>query len=168
MDHSMLNKFFIGELSDIYNAEKQLIKALPKLQESATSPDLAMAFEDHLIITLNQIARLEQVFKLLGQSPVEKNCKGMTGLIEEVESIISDTKSGTATRDVGLIVSAQKIEHYEMAAYSSMRQLAKTIGKQEITKFLEETLQEEREADMLLSNLAEILISLDSKQEVES
>jgi ferritin-like metal-binding protein YciE len=166
-DQSMLTKFFVEELSDVLNAEKQLTAALPKMKEAATSPDLAMAFEDHLQVTNNQIARLEQVFQLLGESPEAKKCKGMEGLIEEGESVIEDTEAGTATRDVGLIVSAQKVEHYEIAAYGSLRQLARTIGRQEITQLLEQSLQEEKETDMLLSNLAETLINQDASQEAE-
>ena len=166
-DQSMLKTLFIDELSDVYNAERQLTKALPKLEEAATSPDLAMAFADHLQVTQNQIARLEQIFTILGESIERKQCKGMQGLIEEGDSVIEDTEPGTATRDVALIIAAQKVEHYEIAAYGSLRQIAKTIGKAEISKLLEETLREEKETDMLLSNLAEILINIEAKEEVE-
>ena len=166
-DSSMLKTFFIEELSDVYDAEKQLTKALPKLQEAATSPDLSMAFADHLRVTENQIGRLEKIFAVLGESIEQKECKGMKGLIEEGEHVIADTDSGTATRDVALIIAAQKVEHYEIAAYGSLRQIAKTIGKPEISELLEETLKEEKETDMLLSNLAEILINVEAKEEVE-
>jgi ferritin-like metal-binding protein YciE len=165
-DQLPLIEFFFEELRDIYGAEKQLTKALPKLKNAATSPDLAMAFEDHLQVTRNQIARLEQIFQLMDEQPDAKNCEGMEGLIKESESVIEDTEAGSATRDVGLIVSAQKVEHYEIAAYGSLRQLAKTIDKAEISQLLEQTLQEEKETDMLLSNLAETLINQDARTEV--
>jgi ferritin-like metal-binding protein YciE len=161
-----LNHLFLEELKDIYGAEKQLTKALPKLREAATSPDLAMAFADHLQVTQNQIARLEEIFQLLGESPEAKKCEGMEGLIKEGEKVIEDTEDGSSTRDVGLIVSSQKVEHYEIAAYGSLRQLARTINKDRVTQMLEQSLQEEKETDMLLSNLAETLINQDAKNEV--
>ena len=164
-DKLPLNDFFLEELKDIHGAEKQLTKALPNLKKAATSPDLTMAFEDHLQVTMNQINRLEQVFQLLGVEPEAKKCEGMEGLIKEGEKVIEDTDAGSATRDVGLIVSAQKVEHYEIAAYGSLRQLAKTIDKPEVSQLLEQTLQEEKETDMLLSNLAETLINQDARTE---
>jgi ferritin-like metal-binding protein YciE len=165
-DQLPLVEFFMEELRDIYGAEKQLTKALPKLKNASTSPDLAMAFQDHLQVTQIQIERLEQIFELLNEKPEAKKCEGMEGLIKEGESVIEDTEAGSSTRDVGLIVSAQKVEHYEIAAYGSLRQLAKTIDKAEISKLLEQTLQEEKETDMLLSNLAETLINQNARQEV--
>jgi ferritin-like metal-binding protein YciE len=160
-------KFFLEELRDLYGAEKQLTKALPKLGEAATSEDLAMAFADHLKVTESQIERLERVFKLLGESAEAIKCEGMEGLIKEGETVIKDTEEGSATRDLGLIVSAQKVEHYEIAAYGSLRQIARMIGQEEVSLLLEQTLQEEKETDMLLSNLAETLIGDEAKQEVE-
>lgn len=160
-----LTKFFIGELSDVLSAERQLTKALPEMQKSATSPDLAMAFAEHLQVTVDHINRLELIFKILEISPENKKCKSMQGLIEEAQSVIKETDEGSATRDVGLIVSAQKVEHYEIAAYGSLRQLATMIDKSEVQRLLEETLREEKETDMLLSNLAETLINQDAKQE---
>ena len=165
-DQLPLTEFFIEELSDVYGAEKQLTQVLPKLRKAATSPDLAMAFEDHLKVTQNHILRLEQIFETLGQKPQAKKCEGMDGIIKEGETVIQHTEAGSATRDVGLIVSAQKVEHYEIAAYGSLRQLAKTIDKSEISKLLEQTLQEEKETDMLLSNLAETLINQDASTEI--
>jgi ferritin-like metal-binding protein YciE len=165
-DQLPLTEFFVEELRDIYGAEKQLTQALPKMRKAATSPDLAMAFEDHLKVTQNQISRLEQIFNAIGMNPEAKKCEGMEGLIKEGESVIEDTEAGSATRDVGLIVSAQKVEHYEIAAYGSLRQLARTIDKEEVSRLLEETLQEEKETDMLLSNLAETLINQEASTEV--
>jgi ferritin-like metal-binding protein YciE len=161
-----LTEFFVHELRDVYGAEKQLAQVLPRLRKAATSPDLSMAFEDHLRVTQNQIVRLEQIFGLLGTKVEAKKCEGMEGLIKEGESVIQDTEAGSATRDVGLIISAQKVEHYEIAAYGSLRQLAKNINKAEISRLLEETLQEEKETDMLLSNLAETLINQDASTEI--
>lgn len=165
-DQLPLTEFFVHELRDVYGAEKQIAQALPKLRKSSTSPDLAMAFEDHLKITQAQISRLEQIFQILGEKAEAKKCEGMEGLLKEGESVVKDTEAGSATRDVGLIVSAQKVEHYEIAAYGSLRQLAKTIDKAEISRLLEQTLQEEKETDMLLSNLAETLINQDASTEI--
>ena len=165
-DQLPLTEFFIDELKDIYGAERQLTKALPKLKRAATSPDLAMAFGDHLKVTENQITRLEQIFELLGEWPEAKRCEGMEGLIREGETIIKDTEAGSSTRDVGLIVSAQKVEHYEIAAYGSLRQLAKTMGKNEVSELLEQSLREEKATDMLLSNLAETMINQEARLEV--
>jgi ferritin-like metal-binding protein YciE len=165
-DQLPLVELFVEELRDIYGAEKQLTKALPKLKNAATSPDLAMAFEDHLQVTITQISRLEQIFELLGEAPEPKKCQGMEGLIAEGESAIADTEAGSATRDVALIVAAQKAEHYEIAAYGSLRQLAKTINEAKVSRLLEQTLEEEKGTDMLLSNLAETLINQDARLEV--
>ena len=165
-DRLPLTEFFIDELRDIYGAEKQLAQVLPKLRTAATSPDLAMAFEDHLKVTQNHISRLEQIFQLLERKAEAKKCEGMDGLIKEGEAVIHDTEKGSATRDVGLIMSAQKVEHYEIAAYGTLRQVAKTIDKGEISRLLEQTLQEEKETDMLLSNLAETLINQDASTEI--
>lgn len=165
-DELPLTEFFIHELRDVYGAEKQLAQVLPRLRKAATSPDLAMAFEDHLRVTQEQISRLEQIFGLLGTKVEAKKCEGMEGLLKEGESVIQDTEAGSATRDVGLIISAQKVEHYEIAAYGSLRQLAKNINKAEISTLLEQTLQEEKETDMLLSNLAETLINQEASTEV--
>jgi ferritin-like metal-binding protein YciE len=165
-DQLPLTEFFVDELRDVYGAEKQLTQALPKLRKAATSPDLASAFADHLVVTEAQISRLEQIFQLLDRKPEAKKCEGMEGLLKEGETVIGHTEAGSATRDVGLIVSAQKVEHYEIAAYGSLRQLAKTIQKTEISRLLEQTLQEEKETDMLLSNLAETLINQDATTEV--
>jgi ferritin-like metal-binding protein YciE len=136
------------------------------MRKAATSPDLAMAFEDHLQVTQNQIARLEQIFEILNEEPKPKKCEAMDGIVKEGESVIQDTEKGSATRDVGLIISAQKVEHYEIAAYGSLRQLAKTINKSEVSRLLEETLEEEKATDMLLSNLAETLINQDASNEI--
>jgi ferritin-like metal-binding protein YciE len=163
-DKVLLLELFIEQLKDVYGAEKQLTEALPKMKEAASSPDLALAFEDHLHVTEDQVKRLEKIFSLLGEEVDSKKCKAMAGLIEEGEEVIKNTDAGTATRDVGLIISAQKVEHYEIATYGSLRQLAKSISP-EVSALLETTLQEEKETDMLLSNLADMMINEDAGKE---
>jgi len=142
---SKLSKFFEEEVQDIYWAEKHLIKSLPKMSKAATSQQLANAFEEHFKITEGQIARLEEIFDALGKKPVGKKCEAMDGLIEEAKSIIDDTESDTLTRDCGLIFAAQKIEHYEIASYGSLKAVANILGYQEVAELLDKTLQEEKE-----------------------
>jgi ferritin-like metal-binding protein YciE len=166
-NQSMLQELFINELRDIYWAEKHLVKALPKLEKAATSEELATAFADHLAVTQEQVSRLEQVFEMLGEKPRGKKCEGMEGLVKEGESVIEDTEDGTSTRDVGLIISAQKVEHYEIAAYGGLAQLAKTLGKEDVANILGEILEEEKEADELLTTLAENNINQSAEQEIE-
>lgn len=164
---SMFAELFMDELRDIYSAEKQLTKALPKMQAAATTDDLASAFEEHLEVTQSQISRLEQIFDLLGEKPEAKECQAMKGLIKESQEVIDETEEGTATRDVGLIICAQKVEHYEIAAYGSLKQLARTAGKPEVAQLLEETLEEEKATDLLLSTLAESRINEEAQEEVD-
>ncbi|MFZ6012374.1 MAG: ferritin-like domain-containing protein, partial [Bacteroidota bacterium] len=154
-NQSLLEEYFVNELRDIYWAEKHLIKALPKLEKAATSQELATAFSDHLAVTHEQVSKLEQVFEMMGEKARGKKCEGMEGLVKEGESIISDTEDGTSTRDAALIIAAQKVEHYEIATYGGLAQLAKTLGKNDIANILGEILEEEKEADELLTNLAE-------------
>lgn len=161
----LLEKFFTDQLKDIYYAEKALTKALPKMQKKATSQELVNAFSNHLEQTKEHVARLEEVFKMMGMTATSKKCEAMDGLIEEGESILEETKDDTWTRDVGLIVAAQKIEHYEIASYGSLRQLAITMGMTDIAGILEETLNEEKETDMLLTNIAETGINEEAEIE---
>jgi len=147
--------FFIDELKDIYWAEKHLTKALPKMQKAATSEELRNAFADHLAVTQTQVSRLEQAFELLGAKAVAKKCDAMVGLVEEANGIIEETEKGTSIRDVGLVLAAQKVEHYEIATYGGLVTLAKTMGNDELSSLLEETLAEEKETDELLTSLAE-------------
>jgi ferritin-like metal-binding protein YciE len=164
---SMLEELFIGQLKDIYWAEKYLTKALPKMKKSVTSEELKKAFEGHLAVTEEHISRLEEVFELMEEEPSAKKCDGMEGLIKEGESVIEETQEGTATRDAGIIIAAQKVEHYEIAAYGSLVQLAKTIGKEDVAGVLQVTLNEEKEADGLLTNLALSSINVSAAQENE-
>src|SRR6476620_8633129 len=143
---SMLEEFFHGEIKDIYWAEKHLVKTLPKMKKAASSVDLQNAFADHLETTKEHVSRLEQIFELLGHKPQAKKCDAMEGITKEGESIIEDTEEGTATRDVGLIMAAQKVEHYEIATYGGLTQLARTLQLEEVASLLESTLKEEKEA----------------------
>ncbi len=164
-NQSLLEEFFIDELKDIYWAEKHLTKALPKMQKAATSTDLADAFADHLTVTQEHVSRLEKVFEILGKKPQAKKCEAMNGIVKEGEDIISETEKGSATRDVGLILAAQKVEHYEIATYGGLTQLAKTIGRNDVADILHQTLTEEKEADELLTSLAESNINELAEQE---
>ena len=121
----------------------------------STSPDLKKAFTDHLEQTKTQIKRLEQVFEKMGEKAKGKKCDAMSGLIEESESIIKETKDDTSTRDAALIIAAQKVEHYEIATYGGLIQLAKTLGKMDVAKIMVPTLEEEKNADLLLTHVAE-------------
>jgi ferritin-like metal-binding protein YciE len=152
---SLLRKFFVEELQDIYWAEKHLVKELPKLQKAATSEELADAIGDHQAATEEHVSRLEDVFKMMGETAKAKKCEAMEGLVKEAQHIIAETEEETATRDVALIMAAQKVEHYEIATYGSLVQLAKTIGMMDVAEVLAETLMEEKEADELLTSIAE-------------
>jgi ferritin-like metal-binding protein YciE len=164
-DSSMLQEFILDSLKDIYWAEKHLVKALPRLQKAATTQELKAAFEDHLVVTQEQVARLEEVFGLLGKKAQGKKCEAMEGLTKEAESIIEETEKGSKTRDVGLIMAAQKVEHYEIATYGGLVQLTKTMGMTEIADLLGQTLAEEKETDQLLTDIAENSINIEAEQE---
>ena len=162
---SRLEEFFHDELKDIYWAEKHIVSALPKMKKAATSPELQTAFEDHLGVTKTHVTRLEKAFELLGEKAEAKKCEAMEGILKEGESIVEDTKKGTATRDVGLIMAAQKVEHYEIATYGSLVQVAKTLGHEDIASLLTATLSEEKEADESLTEVAESHINYDAAEE---
>lgn len=153
-DAGTLHDAFIDELRDTYDAEKQLTKALPKLAKAATSEKLRAAFETHLQETLNQIARLEQVFESLDEKVRGKHCDGIAGIIEEGKSVMEEDFDDT-TMDACLIASGQRAEHYEMAAYGTLVAWAKAMGHTEAAKLLQQTLDEEKAADKKLSGLAE-------------
>lgn len=162
---SLLEEFFVEELKDIYWAEKHLHKNLPKLQNAASSPQLKKAFEDHTRVTADQISRLEEVFRFLDQKAEAKKCEAMEGLVNEAQSIIEDTEKNTSTRDVALIMAAQKVEHYEIATYGGLAQLANTLGLEKIANLLGETLTEEKETDELLTDIAENDINYQASNE---
>ena len=150
----MLLDFFSGEIKDIFWAENHLVSVLPKMQKAASSKKLAAAIADHLKQTKTHVSRLEQVFSLLGKKPKAKKCDAMEGITKEGESILEDTDNGTATRDVGIILASQKVEHYEIATYTALIGLANTLGLDQVAGLLNETLIEETEADQKLSDLA--------------
>jgi len=154
MKLNTMEELFVGELRDIYYAEKQLVKALPKMAKAATEPQLRTAFEEHLEETKGQVSRLEQVFSSLGLKPRGEKCEAMEGMIEEGKEII-DADGEDAVRDAALIAGAQKVEHYEIAAYGCLVTWAKQLGHNEAASLLGETLAEEKAADEKLTSLAE-------------
>jgi len=164
-DDSELKDFFVDELKDIYWAEKHLVKALPKMVKASTTEELRDAFQEHLAVTEEHVSRLEEVFSLMDEKAVAKKCDAMAGLVEEANSIISDTDAGTMTRDVGLIMAAQKVEHYEIATYGGLRTLARVLGNEEVASILQTTLDEEGEADKTLSGIAESFVNEQASKE---
>ena len=147
-----LKELYIDELKDLYSAENQLVKALPKMAKAATSPDLRAGFEEHLEQTKGHVQRLETIFEQLGQSPKGKKCKGMEGLIEEGSEAIEEYEGELL--DAALIGAAQRVEHYEMAGYGTVSAFAEELGESEHVTLLNETLEEEKETDEKLSGLA--------------
>lgn len=166
-EDSMLQEFFVDELKDIYWAEKHIAKTLPKMKKAATTEQLKMAFEKHLEETKVQIERLEEVFELMGEKARGKKCEAIEGIVKEGEGIIEDTEKGTATRDVGLILAAQKVEHYEISTYGGLAQLARTLGKEDVARLLDETLKEEKMTDVSLTQIAESSVNYAAASEVE-
>ncbi len=166
-DETMLKELFVDELKDIYWAEKHLLKALPKMKKNATSEELAAAFEDHLAVTENQVGRIEQVFEMLEMPARAKKCEAMDGLVKEAQEVMGELPKNSSVLDAALIISAQKVEHYEIASYGSLVQLAKTIGENEIADLLQQTLDEEKEADQLLTELAVSSININAENETE-
>ena len=165
--NTQLDKFFTDSLKDIYWAEKHLTKALPKMQKAATTEELKEAIGQHITQTEGHVDRLEQVFELMNKKAQAKKCDAMEGLIKEGESIVEETEDGTMTRDVGIISAAQKVEHYEIATYGTLVQLAKTMGMEEAAGILAETLEEEKETDKGLTEIAENNINWEAEQEGE-
>ena len=162
---SRLKEFFIDELKDIYWAEKHLVKTLPKMKKAATSSELQDAFAEHLEVTKTHVTRLEEAFEALGEKAQAKKCDAMEGITKEGESIIEDTEEGTSTRDVGLILAAQKVEHYEISTYGGLHQLAITLGLEDVTDILEQTLEEEKETDEKLTEIAENSVNYEAAVE---
>lgn len=166
-EQTMLRELFLDELKDIYWAEKHLVKSLPKMKRAATNEDLVAAFDEHLAVTENQVARLEQAFESLGVAARAKKCEAMDGLVKEAQNLIEELPKGSAVLDAGLIIAAQKVEHYEIAAYGSLVQLAKTMGEDEVAEILAETLAEEKETDEKLTELAVSSINIEAEEETE-
>ncbi len=156
-----LNDLYIHELRDLYNAENQLTKALPKMAKATTSPELKAAFETHLKETEGQIERLEAIFEELGKPPKGKTCAAMKGLVEEGSEMM-EANGEPMVLDAGLIAAAQKIEHYEIAGYGTVRTFARMLGETKAEKLLQQTLDEEGKTDKLLSELAESIINVEA------
>lgn len=156
-----LRDLFEDELKDIYWAEKALTKAIPKMIKNATSQDLKDALSNHLEVTEEQVARCEQVFELLGVPARAKKCEAMDGLIKEAKDIMESTEPGMV-RDAGIISAGQKVEHYEIASYGTLRTFASTLGLDKIASLLETTLNEEKEADQTLTEVAESSVNLEA------
>lgn len=150
------NDLLVEELKDLYSAESQLLKALPRMAKASESEELKEAFTTHAKQTEGQVKRLEKVMKKLGESPKGKTCQAMKGLVEEAKEVLEEDFE-PALRDLALIVAAQKVEHYEIAGYGSARTLAELIGEDEVAGLLQETLDEESETDKLLTQIAENL-----------
>lgn len=153
MEHNALKELYVDELKDIYNAENQLVKALPKMAKAATSDDLRTGFEEHLEQTRGHVQRLEQIFKALDEKPTGKKCKGMEGLVAEGQEMM-DEDFEDDVMDAALISAAQRVEHYEIAAYGTVRTYAELLGEDQAVTLLEQTLEEEKETDQKLSDLA--------------
>ena len=153
-----LNDLFIEELRDIYHAERQLVRALPKLSRAASTPELKQAIDHHLQETKGQVERLDQVFETLDTRARGRPCQAMQGLIEEAQEMLDEHMAGELL-DVAIIVNAQKVEHYEIAGYGSLIALAKGLGHQDAIRLLEQTLAEEKGADQKLTKLADTLVN---------
>ena len=154
MQQSELKELYVDELKDIYSAETQLVKALPKMAKAAVSEELRSGFEQHLEQTKGHAARLEQIFKALDEKPTGKHCNGMEGLIKEGGEAAEEDYEGDA-KDAALIGAAQRVEHYEIAAYGTVRAMAEKLGEDAAVKLLSQTLQEEKDTDVKLSDLAD-------------
>ena len=156
-----LQTLYIEELRDLYDAEQQLVKALPKMARTALAPELKQAFEDHLEQTKDHVVRLEEVFDKLDKRPLAKTCKAMKGLIEEGSEIL-EQEGEDSVIDAALIAAAQRIEHYEIAGYGTVRTFAYILGEEDAAELLQETLDEEGDADKLLTELAESVVNVEA------
>ncbi|MCE9531527.1 MAG: ferritin-like domain-containing protein [Planctomycetes bacterium] len=159
MKMKSLHDLYVDELKDLYNAEHQLLKALPKMAKAASAPELQEAFTSHLEETRGQVERLEQIFLKLDESPKGKKCKAMEGLLEEGKDVMEEDME-TSVKDAALIAAAQRVEHYEMAGYGCVRTFAQLLGYDEAVELLQETLDEEGAADKKLTELAETVINI--------
>ena len=167
MMNSMMEKLFLDQLKDIYYVEKTQVKALGKMAKKATTEELRDILLEHQEVSQEQLSRLDQIFDILGKRAQAKRCPVMDGLQEEAEDMMSETEDDTLTRDVALIITAQKVEHYEIASYGCLATLARTYGMQEVADLLQETLEEEKDADLQLTYIAENNINFEVGQEQE-
>lgn len=169
MKQNGFHKLYIEELKDLYSAETQLTKALPKMAKAASSDELRQAIEQHLKETEGHVQRLEQIFEKLERSPRGKRCKGMAGLIEEGSELLKEKGEMEAeVLDAGLIAAAQRVEHYEIAAYGTARTFAQRLGQQEVAKLLQQTLDEEYAADRKLTAIAEGGVNQEAQAQAQS
>lgn len=159
MKNSDFHKFFVEELKDLYWAENALLKDLPKMQAAATSEELAKSFEKHTEETKQHISRLEKIFDKLGEKAEGIKCEAMEGILKEGKSIIEDTSRDSMTRDAGLVLAAQKVEHYEIATYGTLKVFASHMGHKEVENLLGETLDNEKATNGYLTGLAERFIN---------
>jgi ferritin-like metal-binding protein YciE len=166
MPKDSLRELYIDELRDLYSAETQLVKALPKMAKAASNQELRQAFEEHLRQTSGHVTRLEQIFEELGEKPTGKKCVGMEGLVKEGSELISEDFPEPVL-DAGIIGTAQRVEHYEIAAYGTVRSFAELLGESEQVSLLEETLNEEKEADKKLTQISENVNSEAAEAEEE-
>ena len=161
MQMDSFDKLYLDELKDAYNAEKQLVKAIPKMVKAATSPELRTALEDHLEVTRRHVERLEEIFQGMGKPASGKTCKGMSGIIEEGQEILQED-GDPGVIDAGIIAAAQRVEHYEIASYGTLRTFAQMKGDTKAARLLEETLNEEKEADQRLTQIAESSVNIEA------
>lgn len=162
MHMDSFDKLYLDQLKDAYNAEKQLVKAIPKMVKAATSPELRTALEDHLEVTRRQVERLEEIFQDMGKPASGKTCKGMSGIIEEGSEVLHEDGDPMVI-DAGIIAAAQRVEHYEIAAYGTLKTFAKTKGETKAARILEEILNEEKEADRKLTQIAESSVNVEAR-----
>ncbi len=160
-----LMQLFTDALKDMYWAEQAIIEGLKKMQQAATNEELTEAFEDHEMETKKHVSRLEKVFEQIGLPAEAKKCAAMEGILKEAEEIIKNTPEGSATRDAGLIIAAQKVEHYEIASYGGLVAIAHTLGQTKAAKLLQKTLDEEEETDLHLTDIAETAINFEAAEE---
>jgi ferritin-like metal-binding protein YciE len=167
MPKDSIRQLYIDELKDLYSAETQMVKALPKLAKASSSSELRQAFEEHLRQTSEQVSRLEQIFEMLDEKPTGKKCLGMEGLVKEGSEAMQESYTD-AVKDAALIGAAQRVEHYEIAGYGTVRAFAELLGEDEHVSLIEETLEEEKQADLALTKLAEQINSQAAESEEEN
>jgi len=166
MKETTYEELFREELADLYDAERQIIQALPKMQEAASSEELASAFEEHLNETKEQVKRLDKIFKDLGEKPANRTCEGMQGLLKEGDKILTEIEK-SPVRDAALIAAAQKVEHYEISGYGTARTMAEMLGQDDAAELLQETLDEESATDEVLTQIAEGLMGDEGMEDEE-
>ena len=166
MQKDSLRQLYVNELKDLYNAETQLVKALPKMAKASSNAELRQGFEEHLRQTSEQVSRLEQIFEMLGEKATGKKCLGMEGLVKEGAETMSEDYEGSLM-DAAIIGAAQRVEHYEIAGYGTVRTFAELLGENEHVSLLDQTLEEEKETDQKLTQLAEQINSQAGEGDVE-